>query len=439
MMKKILDLVPFMIGGSEKFQRNFKSLAGANAIAQILGVVSLPLLTRLFSPEDFGILAVYTACQSVLLAVASARIEWLAPNARTRSEAIALIGVGLMALASSCLTILLITAALGAQIGLQLGVTSKDSWIFILLPLGVMAGGLQLLIQSWHVYQTELKIVGRSKLAQSFSTLLLSVLSGVGGAGASGLLLSYISGFWVAVGILVNRQKDFFRLIRRISFTRILKSANLSKKDAGFAVSLGLVNVILLMSPTIMISIFYDTKTVGLYSLVFKVATAPIGLFSTALVHSFWTDAAHLAKNDPQQLRFFYNGAIKRLGVLAALATPFFVAAPYYVDVIFGTDEWDGAGVLLAAITPYLVGMIMFSPTTHLIVYNKQHWQLGIDLLTLASSFLVFSLIATNAGPAWLALLGSSTIMLLGYLLRMGAHFVANSQAVRKFEKARSS
>jgi O-antigen/teichoic acid export membrane protein len=300
----------------------------------------------------------------------------------------------------------------------------------MLLPIGVMAGGLQLLFQAWHVHGGELKTVGLSKLAQSVSTLVLSVGAGLSSAGALGLILSYLVGFWVAVGMLVRGQLRLIKHITSTGWRRLKRAYTENKREILFSAMLGMVNVAMLMSLTLLISTFYDARTVGSYSLVFRVATAPIGLLTAALVHSFWADAAEMAKSNPSGLRSFYIQTMRRLSVIALAILPFTLLAPYYVDVIFGAEKWAGTGMLLLAVTPFLIGMIIFSPTTHLIVYGKQHWQLVVDLSVLILSGLIFWQMASKGFEAWQAIMASSTVMLLGYLVRLQLHLIANRRLI---------
>ena len=194
--------------------------------------------------------------------------------------------------------------------------------------------------------------------------------------------------------------------------------------------ALSIVNIMMTMSLTLLLVLFYSSQIVGWYGLVFRLATAPISLLTTSIVHSFWADAAILAKSDPYALRLFYLGSIKRLGLLSVPFAALFLCGPYYVPIIFGPEDWSGAGHLLMAVTPYLVGMIMFSPTTHLIVYGKAHWQLASDLLTFFLSALGFALVASAGFEAWIAVAVASTFLLFGYLLRFVMHLVANSRQI---------
>lgn len=64
---------------SSKFAPSFASdvlkLVGGTAIAQDLSVLSSPLLTRLYGPEAFGIIAIFTAITGIISVMACLRYE----------------------------------------------------------------------------------------------------------------------------------------------------------------------------------------------------------------------------------------------------------------------------------------------------------------------------------------------------------------------------
>lgn len=420
------------LGGSERFRRNFLSIASANVAAQLIAIVFLPILTRLFSPDDFGILAIYTASQSVILAVSTGRFEWLVPNAGSASRVAALISLAFVALGVTLVLLLGAALLFRTQITALIGFPAESSGLLLLLlAVGVMAGGLQLIFQSWHVYLADLKTMSHSKLAQAAVTLGSSLGSGIAGAGSTGLVASYVAGFWAAVVMLLRGQRDLLRHLRAMTQARLRVTFRRFRGPVAAALALGVVNVLVAMSPIILLSRHYDETVVGWYSLVFRIATAPVTLVTTGLVHSFWADAADLAKTDPLKLRSFYLQSIGRLSLLGLIAVPIFIAGPLYIGPIFGA-EWYGAGALLAAVTPYLFALIVFNPTTHLIVYGKQLWQLGCDAVTLAAVWLVFMLLARSGAEAWQAILGASLTLLCGYLLRAWLHLKANKVQVAR-------
>jgi O-antigen/teichoic acid export membrane protein len=55
------------------FARNVAVLVGGTAVGQAIVVLASPILTRLYTPEDFGVLAVYASLLGILSTVAALR------------------------------------------------------------------------------------------------------------------------------------------------------------------------------------------------------------------------------------------------------------------------------------------------------------------------------------------------------------------------------
>jgi O-antigen/teichoic acid export membrane protein len=422
--KKILRS---MIGGSEQFQRNFLSLASANAAAQLIGIVSLPLLTRIFSPADFGILAIFTACQGFALAAATGRVEWLLPGARNRGQAAALIGLGLAICGASGLIVLAAAALFADKITALVGLPVEHSNVLYLVPLGIMGGGMQLILQAWHTRKGKLSAVSVSKMCQSILTMFASLAAGLAGIGAWGLISSYLLGIWTAVAMLLRRESFLLGMSSRVRLSHIRNAFRYSRGEIGSSLALGIVNALTSVSTTIMISLYYGPAIVGWYALAFRLGAAPVTLFTMALAYSFWATGAELVRTDAAQLRQFYLRSLMRLAVPGLILTLVFLAGPLYVGPLFGPEKWAGAGALLAASAPYLFGLIVLSPTTHLVIYGKQFWQLGCDLFTLIAMWTAFGIAAGRGAEAWEAVLAASLVLLFGYIIRALAYLKANS------------
>ena len=83
-------------------------LLGGTAGAQMLTVLAAPLLTRLYSSEDFGLLSVYTSLLALIGVVSSLRYELAIPLPEDDGEAanvavLSLIFVGVNTLLTSIL------------------------------------------------------------------------------------------------------------------------------------------------------------------------------------------------------------------------------------------------------------------------------------------------------------------------------------------------
>lgn len=421
-----------LLGGSTAFRANFIKIASTSAICQVLSVAALPVLSRLYTAEAFGLLTTYMTVHAIALSVATWRVDWILPTMRDADGACAAFLMG-VSVSMGMAVLLALSLATGEAVTSALRIP-PGSALPSLLPLGVLLGALQLLLQAWYVFGGSLGVVGLSKLLQTALTLAVSLFAGFLALGDDGLLWGYVLGFGAAVLTLLFGNKPRCHGIG----ARLLDGFALLREHAGqLAASsgLGLINVLMAMMMPLLIIRFYGQEVIGWYGLVFRAATAPMNLITVAVVQSFWAEAAKLVKTDPFSLRMFYLGAVKRLAILALFIAIAALLGPYYVPIIFGREEWGGAGPLLAAVTPYLVGLAIFSPTTHLIVYNKAHWQLYCDLGTLLLAGAAFSAAALTGRAAWLAILSSSSILLAGYIARFFLHMVASNRALNQHRR----
>ena len=65
---------------SSTFLGGMLTIAGGNALGQALTVAVSPVLTRIYSPTDFGVLAVQVSLLSIILIFAGLRYEFATPQ-----------------------------------------------------------------------------------------------------------------------------------------------------------------------------------------------------------------------------------------------------------------------------------------------------------------------------------------------------------------------
>src|SRR5580765_5288653 len=97
---------PKGLGGG--FARHVVTLASGTAIAQFLFVLAMPALTRLYTPADYGTLAVYSSTLTVLLVLASLRYEAAIPLPEDEQAAGSLLALTLFVLAAMVVLVALL-------------------------------------------------------------------------------------------------------------------------------------------------------------------------------------------------------------------------------------------------------------------------------------------------------------------------------------------
>lgn len=379
-----------MVSGS-RFRQNFLRVARANVLAQLLPFLAAPILTRLYTPGDFGAFAILSSMVAIAGAVAILRLDWSVPNAKTRLQAAMLIFYGGMVLLSFCC---LLAFAVWLQIKLPVFWESPampDGSLMWLAPVILGTGFVQLL-QAWHIREAELAPISRAKVFQSASGVVAQIGLGALGTGVLGLMVGSLCNAWGGVVVLSCHTLFLKSSLNRVSVRRLCVTIKRFWRESFQSSGVAIVNAASLTVLPLLFAKYYTPAEVGAYGLMYRLAVAPVGLITSALGQSFWAEAASRIKSDSLGLRQLYIRTTKQLVPVALLFVVVCLAGPLYVGVVFG-DQWTQAGWVLAALAPMLFGQIVFSPLSHLVIHRKQHWQFWWDLIRLAGIFVVFGVV----------------------------------------------
>ena len=70
LVKKVIQAKLNQLRASTFF-RNVATLVSGSALAQLVGLACAPILTRLYTPEDFGLLGIFMAVSAVAATIAT--------------------------------------------------------------------------------------------------------------------------------------------------------------------------------------------------------------------------------------------------------------------------------------------------------------------------------------------------------------------------------
>jgi O-antigen/teichoic acid export membrane protein len=416
---------------ASKFRENFIKVASANLAAKLISFLSIPLLTRLYTPVDFGVAALFSSTLSIIVAFSTWRFDWSVPNASTKKEAFSLIFSGFLVLL--VITFLLFSTVIFLGENLEFWSRfEKLEGVTIFLPLAVAGQGIVLVLKSWFIWQGDLTIISQVTIIETGVKTLLSAIGGTIGLSYLWLILSNIISTWVVVSMLLLINLEEFK-VGFLSMTRSSLSSAVETygREATASTIVSLINAVGFSTPVILFTQFYSSREVGWYALMTSLIAAPIGIFSSALGQSFWSESAKLARNNQIfTLNRLYLSTTRKLA-LASLVIVFICATgPYFVGPLFGKEDWNQAGYILFAMTPMFLGSIIFSPTNHLIVFSKQSLQVFGDLLRLiltSSSIYCLSIIGTEFVYAVLL---SSICSFIGHLILFYFHLQVHSKKI---------
>src|SRR5690606_37400892 len=203
------------LGGS--FFGPVLTLVSGVAVAQGVVFAARPVLTRLYTPDAFGVLTLFVTLVALLAVPATGRYDdaSMLPAARRDAAGLLLLALGGTALAALVVGVLVLW---------------RDGWAArfgspglaparLLLPPGLFLLAWGQALETWHTRHDRFRLVSAGRVAQSAAVVGVQVGAGLLGAGALGLVGGAAAGFGallLVVGVpLVRRDGAALRAAAR--------------------------------------------------------------------------------------------------------------------------------------------------------------------------------------------------------------------------------
>jgi O-antigen/teichoic acid export membrane protein len=170
----------------------------------------------------------------------------------------------------------------------------------------------------------------------------------------------------------------------------------------------------------------FGLAAAGEYALVSRVAAVPGALIGNSIADAFHGHAVEwLQRRDGSARRGFAHTARRLLLASLAIYLPSALLAPTLFPFVFGS-EWDRAGWVFVMLVPMLAAGLVVSPLSRvLIITDRMHWKLAVDLLFLALPCAVLWLASSYGllvALAAFAATGAAVFGLYGWLLHRAVH-----------------
>ena len=406
---KVNSLLP-----KSTFARGVSVLVGGTAGAQLLMVLAAPLLTRLYTPEDFGLLAVFTALLALLTVIASGRYELGIPLPESDQDAanIALLSLAIVIVVTTlALTVFLIWPL---EIANAINAPELEAYLW-LIPLGVFFVGCYQVFNKWAVRSKQFGSIARTRVCQSLGTLAIQI----GGFkyGAPALLGGHAAGQGVgATGLALAALKrpEF----RRCSPKAMWKQATRYRDFPIYSTWTGLFNSASLQLAPILFIAFFGASTAGLYALTHRILSMPASLIGNAVGSVFLSSASEARRAGT------LSDLVDRihLRLISFSFLPLFVTVilgPWLFELLFGT-QWKKAGMYAQWMAPWLYAQFKWTPlSTISIVLELQKHLLAVDFSLLFVRFLSVYAAWYYSNNADIAIFVFCFVSALSYIFRM--------------------
>lgn len=403
------------------FSKNVLTLLSGSSIALFIALLLSPLLSRFFSPEQFGYLAVYASLAAIGAVFASLRFELtivLAPSDRY-AYYLLLLAFGLTCVFSAGFIVLsgIVVMAVPDLISRHI----PSFVIFPMLTIGIFLTTTNQILTSWGTRRKRYKGISQARVIQAVTLCSGQLSLGALSLSGFGLILGHAFGALCMMVKLVHEYtEEFRRFWRTASFRRVCAAAKRYKDFPRFMVIGQLANVISGQAPVILLALLYDSHAVGLYSLPERVLVMPCA-FIAASIGEVYRQEASAAFNKMGNCRSVFLRSAKKLAILGAVpAVAAMVASPYLFPIVFG-EAWAEAGKISAVLGALIFFQTVVSPLSYTVLLTKMY---RLDLIYQLVRLIV---VAAGIWAGWYflnSLFYSVVFLVAGFCVMYALHFV---------------
>lgn len=365
------------------------TLTTGTALAQVIPLIIYPFLGRLYSPEQFALLAAFTSFVSILAAFITGRYENSIFIADNEKEAVSLVYLSLLLPLLFFAVLLPFLSVFYCQIGVFLGLSSLDGWIWLCLLASFFITVFNV-YNEWCVRKEYFRRLSYNKITNSIG---ISV-------GKVGFFYSFFSKVGLVIGDFVGRMLTaiacVFRIIKydkesfgKVSLKELIYVSKKYREFPLYNMPAQLINTIGVSIPIFILGYYYDSEKVGFYSMTMTVLMLPVNIISLSIRDVFRKKANDIYTTEGTYKLFFRKMLVILLAVSFTVAIVCFPILPFCFKTVLG-NQWCTSGVYAQYLTPMIIfDFVAMSLSGSLLVSRKLKmnfvWQLYYLFISILS------------------------------------------------------
>lgn len=397
-MKELCSIDLYLIGkyktlkqqfASSRFIRDVFTLSCGTALSQLIAVLALPIISRIYSPGVFGGFAVFMAVSTVLSNITGGKYELAIILPKSQRSAINLMALTFLLNIFFCGVGAILLLALYVLFPQIFDYFKLDHILLFSYPSIMLLLAINNTFQYMANRQGKYRVSAMSQISRILIMVFVQISLGYYYPKLSSLVFGYVVSCFVGVFIFyfgVFRQLCFWS---KISLCRIKILAKRYSKFPRYSLFSDLLNTGSVQFPVILISAFFSAAVAGYFSMSYRVLAAPIALIGAAFAQVFYQKAATL-KDRSNELQNFVQKGYLVLSISAIVPmTILMVYGSELFTYVFGA-KWTMAGVFSQYMAIWLIFVFIGSPISTLyFVKERQGLAMVMNVLMFSSRIFV--------------------------------------------------
>ena len=388
-IKLYINKINLIFKNPSAFTKNVIAVFTASVVSQFLPLITAPILTRIYSPSDYGILGILISIVSIFSVFVTLSYANVIVTAKDDDESTNVVALCIKITIWVSLIILLITIVGFKLISHWFNLTDQKKYLLI-VPISVFLGGLSTIFGLVANRYQLFKILSRNRVVGVIISAIFSITIGYF-TNIIVLIIGYL------ITQIVNSFFIMYKIYKKIilpSIPALLKynTKDVSKKYINFpkyVLPSDFINIFSNQIPVLVISSFATNaqSSVGHYNMSNRMLGLPISLVSSSIGDVFKQRAAH-DYHHYGTCRPIFMKTFKTLLITSIL--------PFSIITIWGSvlfafvfgEKWREAGTYTQILGIMFFFRFIVSPLTYIFfVANRQRLDFILHLLFVVIGF----------------------------------------------------
>lgn len=397
-------------------------LAGSAGLGQIVVLASTPILSRIYSPEEFAVFSVFSALSAVLMVLPALRLELRVPIDKEEEKArrtamVALQCTMVFAVVGSLLlgTVLIFCAE-------ALRAWEASGWLW-LLPVSAASTAAIAVLNQWAIRSQEYNAISVRNISRNATMVLIQLALGLFWDSAAGLLLGFVFANLIATATMCRSLRikigDLFVRHNALGLLSELRSFSTKMVFSGF------LNLAGMQLPIVFFALYFSTSETGQLGMAQRVLSLPITIVGLAIGQVFLGHFAAAFRDGSGGRRIFLSSTVRLLFVAAAISVTTVFLGPVLIPWLLGA-AWSQSGQFAAILALGVAAQLIASPLSQvLIVLGRLKLQIAWDIGRLVIVLSAVILVGELGGSGRTAVLGLSVAFIVTYFAQWLLSFSA--------------
>ncbi|HCY7146627.1 TPA: type 8 capsular polysaccharide synthesis protein Cap8K [Staphylococcus aureus] len=393
----------------------------SSGIAQVILIITTPIITRLYSPTEFGEFTIFSNIAMILIPIINARYDLLIVNTKNDRSANILSQISFLI----SLLILLILIPIFA-ISAWLYPNFILDFIFIIIMLFLVS--LTNIFTNYLNKERKYKVLSLINVFRAGSMALLQIVFGLLALGSLGLIIGFSLSYIAGITLGYKTFKKHFNIVRDKEETKALFLEN--KNQLVYSTPSILLNSLSFSVVVFFIGILYTNTEVGIYGMAIRVLGIPVTIISLGLSKIFMQQANdyYIEYGNFRNLLLKFSSILVIVSII--LYVPLYLFSEELVNILLGHSWVDAITVIKIVIPLFVIRLILSTVSLSVIVLQKQQLELILQALFLIGTTATF-VISKMLNLTFLNFVSINTVVLIvSYMIFFIAlyYFAKNKQ-----------